>query len=218
MRNKTMTLLAGAGALAVFNLLFFIWTDSPRSAVCWISYAFMTLSFVILTLTYIYPRKGQGETYSLVVPEVALKYLAASALAGALLMFFTESVAIALTVELLMLLYFMTHIVIHVQANRRTALNVEARQHKVADLKKVAAQVKAIIDMNDVSDRQARKALVSLYDDISCMPFSASQPGMTDSLQSMLPQLGNAVYSRNWIETEAMARKMQSIIRQYSLS
>lgn len=214
-----MTLLAGAGVLAVFNLLFFIWTDSPRSAVCWISYAFMTLPFVILTLTYIYPRKGQGETYSLVVPEIAVKYLAASLVAGVLLMIFTESVALALTVELLMLVYFMTQIVIHLQANRRTALNEERRQGKVADMKKVAAQIKAIIDMNDVTDKTARKALAALYEDVFCMPVrTSSQTGISDSLQSMLPHLGNAVYNGNWPETVALAKKMQSIIRQYCIS
>lgn len=142
MRNRTMTFVAAAGALIIFNVLFFIWTPDDRPTVSWISYIFMTLSFVILTLKYIYPRKGQRETYSLVVPEIALAYMIISIIAGVLLMILPANVTIAITIQLLLLIYYGTRIAIHIQANRRTARNEEERKDKVADLKSVAAQIK----------------------------------------------------------------------------
>ncbi len=219
MKNKTMTLLAAAGVLAVFNILFFIWTGSERSAVAWIGYGFMTLSFVILVLTYIFPRKGRGETYSLVVPQVAVTYMALTAVLSVVLMILTSNTTIALTLELLLSIYYVTNIVIHVQANRRTAANEEARQRKVDDLKKLAAQVKIYIDMNDISNQEASKAVGALYDELLCAPVrTSSNICLSDMFSTMMPSLGNAIYNKNWSEVSATARRMQMLVRQRNIS
>lgn len=210
-----MTLLAGAGLLVVFNILFFIWTGSERSSVDWIGYGFMTLSFIILVLTYIFPRKGRGEAYSLVVPQVAVTYMLLTALLSVILMILINSVTIALTLELLLTVYYIVHIVLHVQANRRTASNEEARQNKVVDLKKITAQVKNYIEMNDISDPEALKALNSLYDDLSCAPVrTSSSVNLSEMFSTSIPSLGNAVYNKNWSEVIKIAQYMQALLRQ----
>lgn len=213
-----MTILAAAGVLVVFNILFYLWTDSDRSAVCWISYGFITLSYVIFVLTYFFPRKGRGETYSLVVPQIAITYMALNLCLGIILMILTSNITIALTLELLLSLYYIAHIVIHVQANRRTAANETARKAKVSEIRQISSQLKLYIDLNEISDPEALKTMNTLYDEVQCSPTRTYIGIDFDDVAAKLAIIDDAISSKDWVKVTSIARQMQRIVRQRNIS
>lgn len=211
MRNRILSISLGLFVLAVFNVLFFLWTDSDRSVVDWLSYGFFTGAYLWFLATLCAPRSGGGSTYALTLPYVAGGYLLAVLATGAVLMLTTDSVAIALSVQLVLLAVCLVRFGIHHAANRATTQAVASHNRDVGYVRSTAVRIKKLVP--SVSDAAAAVALRHLYDTVWCSPVrgTSSNADLQAFVSEHMAALESAVADGDSERIISSARKMESL-------
>lgn len=210
MKNRIISISLGLFVLAVFNTLFFLWTDADRSAVAWISYGFITAAFLWLLAALHAPRSGGNATYALTLPYVAGAYLGVELVAGVVLMIVTRNVAVALSVQLLLLTLYLLRFGMHHMANSATAEAVAVHKGDVRTLRDMATEVKMLAA--SIDDPAAAKAFSHLYDTVWCSPVSgASDPRLQRLFAENMEAADRAVAEKDWAGAVAAARRLEML-------
>ncbi len=214
MNNRTIGLILAGFVFAILQALFFMWTDAEsRTAVAWISYGFINAAFIWFVATMFIPMRGEG-THTLTMPYVAGSYLTIELIVGILLMILTNSVLIAVTVQLILLAIYVVRFGIHGMANRATADAVETQQRDIRYIKDSAADVQLV--MNLVDDPTARKELQRLYDVIWCGPVGGA--AMDDRLQHVfdmkMQEITDAANASDWTNVVIATKQLKTMFEQ----
>ena len=210
MKNRIISISLGLVVLAVFNVLFFLWTDD-RGAVEWLSYGFITVGYLWFMATLLAPRSGGNATYALTLPYVACSYLLAATVAGVALMILTDSVAMALSVQLVVLALYLVRFGVHHAANRATTQAVASHKSDVDYVRTTAARIKVLAA--SAGDDAAAKALRHLYDTVWCTPVggTSSNAGLHTLVADHLAALESAVAAGDRERVIAVARQMEGV-------
>lgn len=210
MKNRIISISLGLFVLAVFNVLFFLWTDD-RGAVEWLSYGFFMGGYLWFMATLLAPRSGGSSTHALTLPYVAGSYLAVELIAGVVLMLTTGSVAVALSVQLVLLAVYMVRFGLHHAANRATTEAVESNKRDVSYMRDTAARIKMLAA--SVSDPAASSALRHLYDTVWCSPVrgTSSNSRLRTFVSDRIAAIESAVAAGDRERIIAAARQLEAV-------
>lgn len=167
--------------LGVFNLLVFT-IFKTRSNVFWLSYAFMTIAFVVQIISMFLSFKTSDiETAFFGIPLVSFSiyYLCAALAIGALFMAFqTTSFTLALVIQLLVLAAFLIIAIISLMARDTVQQIGEDIKDNVSKLKSFLIDIELMRD--SCSDPELKEALRKLSETVKY-----SDPMTNDSVSNV---------------------------------
>ena len=166
-RNTVGIALIYAILLGVFNLLVFV-IFQERSEVFWVSYAFMTLAFVVQIVSMLMSfRTADVETAFFGIPlaSFSVYYLCAEIVIGALFMIFQSAgFTLALVIQILVLAAFLVIAIISLMA-RDTVQDISQNiKENVFNLKSVLVDIEMIRD--SCSDPELKEQLRKLSETV----------------------------------------------------
>lgn len=224
---KSTALLLMVLVFVAINAIFFLWVDPSKcGAAEWVSYGFMTLSFLFACISMMtYNGKGD-EVYSLTVVYIPLRYfyvqtiLSCAAVVGALLMrgmpkaaanasFFVHNyVTILLTIYIIVLLVFVIRFIIHSKANQVTEASLREQYEDHSYVRDVAPILSSYLPM--VSDPAAKKAVKTLYESIRFSANKTSEAGRRnrEEVADGVDELARLIEAQNWQAATALATRL----------
>lgn len=167
--------------LGVFNLLVFT-IFKTRTNVFWLSYAFMTLAFVVQIISmFLSFKTADVETVFFGIPlaSFSIYYLCAAPVIGALFMIFQQaSFTLALVIQLLVLAAFLIIAIISLMARDTVQQIGENIKENVTNLKSVLVDIELMRD--SCSNPELKEALRKLSETVKY-----SDPMTNDSVASV---------------------------------
>lgn len=197
--------------LVVLNVLFFLWVDSDCGAVTWISYACATLAYIVVEFALLLPRSDKGRAWGYVLPYIAISFFVVELISGIVLSLVTESVALALTVHLLVISAFVVWGSLHIAANRNSASAFEQQKKNAEYVKVAGARLKAMSLM--VHDDDARRELSRLYDTVWSSPVKSNDMAREYEYKviSGIDELEIAVSAGRWADVVALSQRLSIV-------
>lgn len=205
-KTSIMTALIYAIVFAIFNLLVFVIFEN-RSAVFWISYAFMSIAFVVqIASTILAFKTPETESVFMGIPLVSLSlyYFFAAIFAGAVFMVFqVASVKLAIVVQVLILAIYAVVAILALMARDVVQDINDNVEEKVQAVKTLNVDVDILIPQ--VSDPALKKALKKVSETVKY-----SDPMSNDAVADIEQQIMGCmntlrVYIENNNNAEAIA-------------
>lgn len=148
-KNTVGMALIYAILLGVFNLLVFV-IFKKRTNVFWVSYAFMTLAFVVQIVSMLLAFKTadvEAAFFGIPLASFSVYYLCAALVIGLLFMIFQQaSFTLALVIQLLVLAAFLVIAIISVMARDTTQQIGQNIRENVTNLKSVLVDIEMMRD------------------------------------------------------------------------
>ena len=164
--------------LGVFNLLVFT-IFKTRTNVFWLSYAFMTLAFVVQIISMFLSFKTADVETAFPLASFSIYYLCAALVIGALFMIFQQaSFTLALVIQLLVLAVFLIIAIISLMARDTVQQIGENIKENVTNLKSVLVDIELMRD--SCSNPELKEALRKLSETVKY-----SDPMTNDSVASV---------------------------------
>lgn len=209
MRLKKLGIILLQVILVVLNVLFFMWTEpSMRSSVVWLSYTFVTISYLILEAAILVPRQYQSRTWNWSLIYIAAMLFVAELFLGIVLSSLFDTITLPITIQLVTLLGFMVWGYLHVSASTKTTAALKKQEQEAVYARDLALQVKGLISL--VPDNTARKNIKDLYEKIWCSP-RASNPRAQEcerSIELGIEDLKAFISVAKWDEVSQLAKDL----------
>jgi hypothetical protein len=177
-KNLLLTGLIYIILLAAFNLLAFV-IFKRHSNVFWISYAFMTLAFVVQIISMLLSfKKADVETVFFGIPLASLSvfYLTAELCVGAIFMIFQDiGATVPIVIQVLLLTAFAVIAIIALMARDTTQEIGDRIKEKIVTLKSAGTDIEMLLA--SCSDPELKSRLRKLSDTVRY-----SDPMSTDAV------------------------------------
>lgn len=205
-KTSIMTALIYAIVFAIFNFLVFVVFEN-RSAVFWISYAFMCIAFVVQIASVLLALKApETESVFMGIPLVSLSlyYFFAAIFAGAVFMIFQVApVKLAVVVQVLILAVYAVVAILALMARDVVQDISDNVEEKVQAVKTLNVDVEVLIPQ--VSDPALKKALKKLSETVKYSD-PMSNDAVADIEQQIMGYMNTLrVYIENNSNTEAIS-------------
>ena len=165
--------------IIVFNLLFFMLADicatenkTPTSV--WISYGFIHFAYFLFLATPFFIRKNKNShTYDKPLYTITALYFIAELIAGVtLILVASETVKVAIVIQIVLAATFIAWLLIHLIANEHTADNTERRESELQYIKESSAKLQSILQQ--ITDKTTAKKVERIYDLIHSSPAKSN--------------------------------------------
>lgn len=130
MKNNTIKIIIALIFLVLFNVLYFVIGGANQSAVNWMSYAFIHVSYLLLLSTPILCPHRDGQTVLIASLYLrALQYFFTELLVGIVIILLgLQSIALPLVVQSVLLALFLILQLMGVLANRATSESIDSQR------------------------------------------------------------------------------------------
>ena len=165
--------------LVIFNVFFFLLGGVKHNASVWMSYGFIHFAYLMLLLTPRLIRKGKSmAVFGFSLYAVSSVYFLMELVAGVVFILVSpDSYTIALLVQLSIAGLYGVILIANIIANEHTAVAEEERQYQIAYVKDASARLEVLL--GSVRDREARKWVEKVYDEIYSSPVK-SHPDLAE--------------------------------------
>ena len=207
MKNRTFVSILLQVILVFLNVLFFLWVETEScSTVTWISYACTMLSYVVLEIAILVPRRDNWYVWGLSLIYIATMYFIVVFVSSVALSLVVESITIALSVQLILALIFIVWGSLHLLANRNSARTLQEQEQKIEYVRIVGARLKSMT--LTVTDVEANKELKKLYDIVWCSPIKSNSVAREYERKVILGvgDLEKAVVAESWGDVISITR------------
>jgi hypothetical protein len=159
--------------LAIFNVLFFVLGGVEHNTAVWMSFAFIHFAYFMLILTPLLIRKGKSRAiFDFSLYSISSVYFFVELITGAIFVLVApESYKAALLVQLIIAGLYGVLLIFNMIANEHTADAQEARQNQLAYVKGASAKLKILL--GNITDREAKKKVESVYDAVQSSPVKS---------------------------------------------
>jgi hypothetical protein len=190
--------------LVIFNVMFFIIGGFEHNASVWLSYAFIHFAYFMLLLTPLFIRKNKFPTVlGFPLYSISTIYFFVEFVVGIVFILIApESINIALLVQLCIAGLYGIVLIANMIANEHTVEAVEKRQKEISYIKDASIKMKKLLDF--VTDKELKKKVEKIYDEISSSPIK-SHP----DLELRESQIFNSIGE---LESEISAGNNENII------
>ena len=156
--------------LAVFNTVFFVAGGAHHPVSVWLSYAFITLSYLLVCATPFLVRKSTSNAiFGLSIYAISSGYFFVEFLIGLIFIFIRgESYKAALVIQIIIAGVYAVALLWNMIANEKTADAETAKEAEVEYIKSAASKVKLLMDK--LEDQKANKEIEKLYDALHASP------------------------------------------------
>ena len=159
--------------LIVFNALFFGLGGVNHHVSVWMSYGFIHFAYFMLLLTPKLIREGKSAAvFGFSLYSISATYFLIEFVTGIIFILISpESYKAAFLVQLCIAGLYGIILVSHMLSNEYTANAEEKRQHQITYVKDASAKVKSLLE--NISDKEAKKAVERVYDAIYSSPVKS---------------------------------------------
>lgn len=164
MKKNVLWILLDLVFLIVFNAVFFIAGGTEHNASVWISYAFIHLAYILLTITPVLIRRSDSAAvFGFSLYSISSVYFLVEFVVGVIFCLINmESYKPALIVQIIITGFYAVMLISHLLANESTAENIEKHELELKYVKDCSARIQPLIDM--VPDKETKKKIESVYD------------------------------------------------------
>jgi hypothetical protein len=172
-KNVAKTLL-GLAFLLVFNVIYYIIGGVDRTASCWIAYAFIHVSYLLLVFSgALTGREGRTPELELPVWTISFIYFAANLVIGsAIIIVSPKGIKFCIIMEVIMLAVYLVFLCTTLLANEHTMQQSEQGRIEKRYVQECSANVKEL--MGRTTDRETYKKLERVYDVIHASPLQSN--------------------------------------------
>lgn len=236
MKNKVFRIIISLLFLLLFNVLFFVIGDSERSSVDWLSYAFITVAYLLLLSTPLFysSKKGLavleytmyfnatvyffvelvvGIIFILIQPgrmDVVLTNKFLTSISYLLLNH--ESYVWPLVIQSILLVIFLVIQFSSAVANNATQASIEKQRSESVAIKSLAEKIR--LHMRDIQDITLRKKVEQCYEDInnaSIETFPEAEEAEL-ALRNAVEMLCLAIEDEDVNQIEKKARRVSNVL------
>jgi hypothetical protein len=158
-KRKTMWIMLDLVFLVVFNAVFFIAGGADGPASTWVSYAFITLAYLMLLVSPCLIRQSSSSAvFSFSIYSISSTHFLVQLVVGVIIILArAESIKLPLIIHIIIAGIYAGYLLSHLLANESTANAVAVHEAEVSYIKSAAAKVKFL--ENRISDKHAQKEI-----------------------------------------------------------
>jgi len=174
MRKQILWALLDSIFVVVFNLVFFVMTESPRITAVWVSYGFIHFAYASLLLTAFLIRSGKSAAvFGMSLYGLSSAYFLIELCMGVVFVATAyDNVKIVILIQAILAALYAILMLSHLIANEHTADNEERREHELHYVKDAAARLKPIVSR--APDVRSRRLIEKAYDTVSLSPVKSN--------------------------------------------
>jgi len=217
-KNHILAAIIYAAIFAIYNVLVFVIFDN-YNAVFWISYVFMTISFISnIAVVMVSSKARDVEAVFMGIPLLSFSvfHVVAELFASTVLIIFrsTVSIKITLAVQIVLLLLFVVFAAVALLSkNVVTNINETVRVNST-NIKSLAVDVKLLED--DCTDSELKHTLHKLYEAVyySDPMTNENVAQLDDMIKSKINELKYLCHNNDKNEAIQVCLKLQTYIKE----
>lgn len=170
MKKSVLWLLLDLVFLVIFNILFFMLKPDVVVATVWISYGFIHFAYLMLLITPLLTHtSGNRSVMGFPLYYIGSIYFLLTLAFGVFFMLLgSKNWKLVLGILIVLTGFYLAMLLIVMIKNAETEETEEKRVKEVSFVKKIASEVKDVLNQVDFADD--KKRVESLYDDICASP------------------------------------------------
>lgn len=215
MKNNTIKIIIALIFLVLFNILYFVLGGINQSAVHWLSYGFIHVSYLLLLSTPLLCPHCDGQTVLIASLYLrALQYFFTELVVGiAIILLGLQDIALPLIVQSVLLALFLILQLMGVLANRATSKSLDHQRVGSQLISGLTQQVRQA--MREINDPKIKGKVETCYNALlACSVESIEQAKEAeDNLKDAVHDLCVAVDAADNDSIEKCAKKVTSAIQ-----
>lgn len=184
--------------LLVFNIVFFIASDTQYPTSAWISYGFIHLAYIMLLVTPFLVRKSSSVAmFGFSLYSISSTYFFVAFFTGIVFIVMQpETYKASLIVQVVIAGFYAVMLISNILANEHTADSIERHEAELQYVKQSSAMLKGIMEMTE--DKVLKKKIEKVYDLLHSSPVKSNSyvRDYEDTVMDLIEELEDNV-SRN---------------------
>lgn len=210
MKNQLALLIIKILFLVVFNLLFFILGGTEHTDSVWISYGAIHIAYLFILLMPLFNKGNKGQTnLTASLYSISISYFLLELITGCVFIYLKqEDITWALSTQVVLFALFLLVLLASYIANNHTVESIREEQGNAIWIKK--ASVKLQIILEQVSDKEVKKAVEKCYESVQTSPIKTHQEVQEIEL-SIHNNIEELYSNMDNLEKESILRKCKNI-------